>query len=430
MQLPFKYTPPGGGGGGATIPTITADTTINVPTDQATVAAALAWVRARVVLNGAIVTINVESALIPTINEQVIIDNENMPFLRFANDGPVNVDSTGFVNSILGLPSFIQVVNGEMGAITGTWIKTAGGACVGFLNIASTTTTGQLTGATYALSGFTANFYQIGGSHIAGASTFPDMTLDNKAEFIGSVCTFSGRFTAANNSQVSIAGSTISHSAIAGVMAATTGASITVTTTAITWSPANVLGGVNAFDADTGGNILIIGNMTVNAAAWGVGNLLRANEGGTLQVSNCAFSFTGVTPATHLLLANNGGKIIATNCTATLGANMVLGVNTGDAVLDTNTWTINSDAIIYLIVNGTAVIDDTINIGGGFNPLLLDANIAQVVINVAVGGGPSAGARFTVAGGSLVTGTPVAAANWGADNQAALVPTALGLILA
>lgn len=430
MQLPFKYTPPGGGGGGATIPTITADITINVPTDQATVAAALAWVRARVVLNGAIVTINVESALIPTINEQFIIDNENMPYLRFKNDGPVNVDSTGFVNSILGLPSFIQVVNGEMGAITGTWTKTAGGACVGFLNIASTTTTGQLTGATYSLSGFTISFYQIGGSHIAGASTFPDMILDNKAEFIGSACTFSGRFTVANNSQVSIAGSTISHAVSAGIMAASTGASISVATTAITWSPANVAGGVNAIDADTGASILIVGNMTVNAGAWGAGNLIRANEGGTVQVSNCAFSFTGVTPATNLLLANHGGHIIATDCSAALGASFALQVNSGSAILDTNIWTINHDAPVYTVTNGTATIDDSIVIGGGFNPLLLAADVSQVVISAGVVGGPSLGARFTVTGGSLVTGTPVVAANWGADNQAALVPTALGLILA
>lgn len=171
--IPINIQPPGGSGGGSTIPTITADVTYNVPTDYPTIAAALAYVQSAVRLNGAIVTINVESALLPVLNEQIILDEVELHYVRLTNDGPVAVNSTGFTNSLLGIPAWIYLTHAALGEITGTWTKGAGGACDGILTIEGHANTGVLNPpAACTITGFFRDVYLNGGSLLSVSSTF------------------------------------------------------------------------------------------------------------------------------------------------------------------------------------------------------------------------------------------------------------------
>ena len=126
--IPINVQPPGGSGGGSTIPTIAADVTYNIPTDYPSINAAIAYVLSAVRLNGAIVTINVESALIPTISDQIILNGMDLAYVKITNDGPVNIDASGFVSSPLGVPVWVELNNSNLGNISGQWAVSAGTA--------------------------------------------------------------------------------------------------------------------------------------------------------------------------------------------------------------------------------------------------------------------------------------------------------------
>jgi len=265
--IPINVQPPGGSGGGSTIPTIAADVTYNVPTNYPTIAAALAYVQSAVRLNGAIVTINVESALLPVLNEQIILDEVELHYVRLTNDGPVAVNSTGFTNSVLGIPAWIYLTHAALGEITGTWTKGAGGVCIGILTVDGYANAGIISPApvTCSITGF---FYDVFLN--AGTLTSVFTTVDS----------------------IVVAGN-----ATAELYSSTTNGSVTAQNEArfnSTLGTHNTVGGANNISANTGGEV-VLNSCTLNS---GTNNIfLFADNTGNIRGESITVNITANNPA-------------------------------------------------------------------------------------------------------------------------------------
>lgn len=183
------------GGGGSTIPTITADATLNVPATYPTINDALDYVRSAVVLNGAQVTIAVNGAAY-VCNEQINITGENLSFVKISATAPVSVDTTGFVvNTLFGVPGFFVVLNSELGEVTGSWAYSAGGPALGFLGIKSKTAHGNLSFTPTQFTGFLYNYYGFTNEHVAISTTYNNAIVADavvnggSVQFNGGACT-------------------------------------------------------------------------------------------------------------------------------------------------------------------------------------------------------------------------------------------------
>jgi len=143
-----------GGGGGPTIPTITADTTLNVPAAYPTINDALDYVRSAVVLNGAQVTIAVNGGAY-VCNEQITIVGENLDYVSIVATAPVTVNTAGFLpHPVFGAPVFFDIENASLGAISGTFAPAAPDPVIGWLlNKGASVDFGQF-GVTFTTSNF------------------------------------------------------------------------------------------------------------------------------------------------------------------------------------------------------------------------------------------------------------------------------------
>lgn len=90
-----------------------------------------------------------------------------------------------------------------------------------------------------------------------------------------------------------------------------------------------------------------------------------------------------------------------------------------------------SSGVIYKADRGqTNAASDTLNLSGG-DPVLIESFGGRVALDNLAGAGVSTGARFTVGDGGIIQAdASTIVPTFGADSQAALIPTASGLILA
>lgn len=151
--------------GGNSTPTITADTTLNVPASYSTINAALAYAMSAVVLNGAEIVIAVDGTTY-TCNEQITLNNLDIPHITIKATSPVSVDTTGFVvNTPFGQPAFMFLQNCNL-VLDGMWNRTAGSPCLGMVLAGCNITFGNLTYTASGLTGFVYNLYVYGGDFL------------------------------------------------------------------------------------------------------------------------------------------------------------------------------------------------------------------------------------------------------------------------
>lgn len=103
------------GGGG--LPAITSDVTLNVPTDFPTINDALDWVRERVRLNGANVTIFVEDGT--TLAESVVLTNECLDYVTLSFGENVTFDADAAPPTPLGVPAYLYADNAKISVLNG-----------------------------------------------------------------------------------------------------------------------------------------------------------------------------------------------------------------------------------------------------------------------------------------------------------------------
>ena len=440
--IPINVQPPGGSGGGSTIPTIVADTTLNVPTDHATINAAIDYVLSCVVLNGAIVTINVESALLPIINEQIRLHAIEVPYIHLTNDGSVAINSTGFVNSVLGIPAWIDCEECTFGEISGTWTKGAGPACIGIFNLRAETTSGSYHLGPCSITGFITDLAIYGGEHTGITTTLNSVSVDEGGlcvlavnSLVTGTPSVTTQITCAGNSTFRMdASSQITNAAGAIILACTGGSNASIEGNInVTKATINAVNG--QFYVNENSRLNIRANITVDCSTtWNIsGYLVNAETGGKIYIETCTFNFITLAPGSYLFRAVAGGEIITVGCSATVENPLVYLGSGGKFVGTANAWTIDHDQPIYFGVNGYGRVQtDTITVAAGKNPTLAQLDSGQIDFgNMFIYiGAASTAPRFIVNNGAMVQGTAVAAANWGADSQAPLAVLATGMIIA
>lgn len=102
----------GGGGGGGGLPAITSDVTLNVPTEFPTIKDALDWVRERVRLNGANVTIFVEDGT--ALAESVVLTNECLDYVTLSFGENITLDADAVPVSPLGYVVFVYLSDSKI----------------------------------------------------------------------------------------------------------------------------------------------------------------------------------------------------------------------------------------------------------------------------------------------------------------------------
>lgn len=438
LGIPFQLVNPsaGGGGGGGGTPTIAADMTINVPTDQASINDALNYVRARVVLNGAIITINVESALLPTINEQILFENEDMRCVRITNDGPVNIDSTGFVAYITAfpIPVWYLAIMSSVGEVTGTWVQSAGGPCAGFVSLQSVTATGIYNAAdTFDISGFFYTLIVFSGEHRGHNSTITGSLLvsDGTVSFNGSG-SLACYINLSGLTNFYVGGTlTIDSTDTQGVLIVSDGAVASINAD-VSWTVNNPAI-AHPFKAENGGKIIFANTLTMTfdvTGSWASGNIGVATNGSFIQFGSATFVFPNLEPANGLFTAQDS-TITVIGCSSSVIGYVFSNVRSLNCISGGNTWNANGSATLYLSTGGGNLsVSDTINIGAG-NPALAGCDNGTMTFNTLNITGVSTGLRYTVNGGGVIQSNGVGLLEFtGGDSQVAVVPTAVGLILA
>lgn len=113
----LTVTIPGGGGGPNVI---SSPVTLNVPGDYPTLDAAISYAISSVVLEDAIVTIEVEDT--ETISQQVILTGTSAPWLKIVGLGAgPTVDGATFAANLFGARPFISLENSTLGQVSGVW---------------------------------------------------------------------------------------------------------------------------------------------------------------------------------------------------------------------------------------------------------------------------------------------------------------------
>lgn len=222
-----------GSGGGGSIPTIVADTTLNVPADYATVSAAIAFVQSCVVLNDAQVTITVNDT--ETITDQITLQGAEMPYLHIEGLGAgPTIDGAAFVPSIIGQTAWIYLEDTTFGEIYGTFRSVNNAANVFLINVSSDSRFGSLAHA------FTLNAgFQIGLANLSGRHVNVGATIDASAyainSDIGAVTNsvnsfYSAAISVNGGSRLSMSDDSLSGNAALSYLAieATTGASVAI----------------------------------------------------------------------------------------------------------------------------------------------------------------------------------------------------------
>lgn len=184
------------GGGGGTIPSITADTTLNVPGDYATLTDAINYVLSAVVLNGAQITVEIEDT--ETLTDQITLDGVSLPYLhiRGLGAGPT-IDGAAFVASPIGTPAWLYAEDSALGEVYGTFRNVNCGAAAFFINLNSHTRFGSLANTLTVAAGFAVGVINLAGHHGMTGTTMTGAAYSLNAsvgsETIAFNCTLTGQ---------------------------------------------------------------------------------------------------------------------------------------------------------------------------------------------------------------------------------------------